>query len=431
MHKMKPAGSGTGIKGETALDQSLNKVLAFDQRQRQAARLIILNCGVWMPPDVYTNWPVLLPWIIRDNTLSKAENKHLLETAHPEKGWRRSDNAPIGNLKRSLKVNWRGKPAWFGSKGLDKGWWAAHLAGSAKDPLTNSFVGNLVWLPAAIAKLTDKGELDTPSLFQQEARAISWALYRHAPIVEPLEGIVDGIWRSFGEPLNPDLTEEEHGLVNWFTATPDFHHKVRGWHTSVWDAVNTLVDNPGTVRIQVSPPKYKASLPEVTDEGKVHLRQHLEPFARAALEARISENTPSPAMVKSPTKAKSSIGDSSPLSFCLTTPHGTTRPTKRTQLAIGVVAAVIGQGVAPNDVRATIGAANLAYVAGRLSGDELWSAMAAAQVTGTRGHWFVEQPIVTRAGTWVLKKNVWTKAKELHLARLCEMTGGAVNFTTG
>jgi hypothetical protein len=74
----------------------------------------------------------------------------------------RDDNSLIKGIPRSLRIN--GVNPRFNDARIGRGFVAAHvfprLVGSrrklsVRDPLTYSFVPNLVWLPSELAKLTD------------------------------------------------------------------------------------------------------------------------------------------------------------------------------------------------------------------------------------------------------------------------------------
>lgn len=76
-----------------------------------------------MPVDLYRTWPVLLPWVVRDNSLKKggsgSKQGGELNTACPSTALRRPDNSPVATLKDGLAVDWAGGlAATFGAKGL-------------------------------------------------------------------------------------------------------------------------------------------------------------------------------------------------------------------------------------------------------------------------------------------------------------------------
>ena len=58
-------------------------------------------------------------------------------------------------------------------RSMTQGPWKAHLA--SRDPYTNTFAANLLWLPAQVSKLTDR----QGSFVQSFIQAISVKLYRN------------------------------------------------------------------------------------------------------------------------------------------------------------------------------------------------------------------------------------------------------------
>lgn len=272
------------VSAMSAIYQGMASVFTADERHRHSARRLLLATGVWMPVDVYKQWPVLYPWVVRDNQLANNDKG----IAHPVSGLQRNDNGPIGRLKNGVPVNWAAAGPKFSVKPLKRGqqqWWQCHVwEGMTTNPLTNSFLPNLVWLPEAIGRLTDpdtKGAKST--LFQEEIKAIAWSLYRDAPVVAPLEETVENIWRSIPEPRSTALEADEAALVNWFNPSQKFHQALAKRHDQVWKATHALLADGNLHGIELTPKTYRSTLPRVGPNAWGALRSHLEPFA-AALE---------------------------------------------------------------------------------------------------------------------------------------------------
>ena len=71
-----------------------------------------------------------------------------------EAGYSRDDNSLVKSLA-NLPIHSPRRPKLHGRK-LGQGWVAAHVGHmSTGNPLLNSFVGNLLWLPEPLASLTD------------------------------------------------------------------------------------------------------------------------------------------------------------------------------------------------------------------------------------------------------------------------------------
>jgi hypothetical protein len=363
----------------------------------------------------------MLPWVVRDND---AVNKKLHPAAHPSTGLRREDNAPVSRLGKSLLVTASPSAPHLAGKRLGKGWWAAHCWMSLTDggpnastrPLTNSFVGNLVWLPSAVAKLTD---IDG-GLFQQEMQAISWSLYRRAPVAAPLRSTVEEIWGLLGEPAGTGLTTEELEQVSFFQATPSFHLKRKAQLDQVWGAVNALIETGSLRGVALQPPKYKATLPVVDPAGLLRLRDLLAPFARAS-EAFVPP-------VPSPATKPVGAGGGSHTKYVVTTAAGTSPQLPRNRAVLFLAHAAVQAGVPPTQVQQVLSPANVKGVPGHLTGDALWEALADTKPAGQQSAWFVHEPISSDGHTWVVRSNVWTAAAEAKMTGLCELTSGAVSY---
>jgi hypothetical protein len=303
----------SSVSAMSAIYQSLAAVFTSDERHRHTARRLLLATGVWMPLEVYTQWPVLYPWVVRDNQLANHEKG----IAHPISGLQRNDNGPIGRLKNGLPVSWATAGSAFHLKPLKRGqqqWWQSHVwEGMTTNPLTNSFVPNLVWLPEAVGRLTDPDATGAKStLFQEEIKAIAWSLYRHAPVVEPLRETVERIWRTIPEPQATGLEPDEVDLVNWFKPTASFLAQRTKQHDQIWKAVNALQTDGNLHGIDLIPKTYRTTLPRMGPAAWESLRTHLEPFAAAADHLKIASTVmagPEPAPKKTATAPHSKATD--------------------------------------------------------------------------------------------------------------------------
>ena len=280
--------SGTAVSAMSAIYHSMANVFTSDERHRHTARRLLLATGVWMPLEVYKQWPVLYPWVVRDNQLANSDKG----IAHPTSGLQRNDNGPIGRLKNGLPVRWATAAPTLHVKPLKRGhqqWWQAHVwEGMTTNALTNSFVPNLVWLPEAIGRLTDPDVQGAKStLFQEEIKAIAWSLYRHAPVIDPLQDTVEGIWQTIPEPRTTTLEADEAALVNWFKPTQSFLAQRAKQHDQVWKAVNALLTDRNLHGIDLTPKTYRTTLPQMNTRAWESLRSHLEPFAAAAERLRM------------------------------------------------------------------------------------------------------------------------------------------------
>jgi hypothetical protein len=151
--------------------------------QMLAARLFTA-LGIWFSPKTYAVCPVLLPFVVRDPSCRKRKPGDIEAWGMPNAaGYFRDDNSLIKNLPRTLPIQASGNPLYDGHT-LGDGFVAAHVWReisdnigklSSRDPITNSFIPNLVWLPKQVAKLTDR----EGSFAQTYLQALSVKIYRY------------------------------------------------------------------------------------------------------------------------------------------------------------------------------------------------------------------------------------------------------------
>lgn len=415
---------GKTVSAMSALYQSMATIFTDDQRHRTTARSLLLAVSVWMPLEVYYQWPVMLPWIVRKNNLGG----HPKGFADPNTGLQWQDNSPVGTLKNGVPVEWAAKGPTFKSKSLRSAtqeWWQAHVwDGMTTDPLTNSFAPNLVWLPEAIGRLTDADTTGTKStLFQEEIKTIAWALYRDAPVHPKLHETVERIWARIPEPATLPLDIEDHAAVNWFKATAAFQKRLVAKHSVVWGAVNELIDTGVLVENQVTPGSYRKSLRDATPRGLANLRRILEPFAAAA-----EDYVPPSLTAAASTVSKAGTSTSkAKTTYIVRTAAGEKAIQARSLAALQVVRSALECGVPTSAVKNVI-KAKLTIVPGEVFGDQLLQAMIDAGAAGVPKSWYVASPVRVGSDTCVVNSQSWYESDEKLLAQLAGLTDGQVEF---
>lgn len=436
------------VAGSSAMFQSLAWVFRRGgDQQRWAARQLLLRAGVWMPVETYRVWPVLLPWVVRDNSAAPSKKsaaktgKPLIKTASPVTGMLRSDNSPVGTLKNGLPVSWAGGlDGTFKSKALKSGaheWMQSHcwsfLSGTgqstATHPLTNSFVPNLVWLPHAMGRLTDDERL----VFADELRAIAWARYRHIDVDPLLRDVVEEAWSLLDRPITADVERGELTRANEFVVPAKFYlpkvEKVR----AISAYLEQLKDGQDASAVNLAPAVYKESLASVDVEARSHLERRLQPFVVTARQfvPPLEVATQASVVPKQERPSTGGIGGGSQAKFTLHSPNGTVTGLARNHAALRLVHEVIAVGVPPADVHQLL-KANIRQVPGILQGEALWRRMSEDGVAGTMSKWFVNEPIHGDGETWVLKNNSWTEELAAKVfPALEQLSGGLVQVTGG
>jgi len=265
---------GATVDGQNILYHYLQKSILLENSDfsKELIKRLLVDLSIWIPPTFYKKMPIILPYAVRDRSCRKKglDGKDEWGKAD-EKGFLRDDNTLIKCVVRSFPINSSRINTYDGKK-LGTGFVASHIWGkvtlddrtfnSSRHYLFNSFVPNIVWLPAQIAKLTDR----EGSYSQQLLKAISYKIYRQ--IALPLE--LDKIWNTLLCPndlsqINIDLKE-----INFFSVTDDWLRKRISLLKSEMD---TILGQP--VRDSVKCSNYLPSLQEISPNRKKELSDWL------------------------------------------------------------------------------------------------------------------------------------------------------------
>lgn len=193
--------------------------------QMLAARLVT-DLGVWIHPDTYSTMPILLPYVVRDSDC-RGRNGGPDEWGAPDKdGYFRDDNSMIKELVGALNVTTESSSLYSGSY-LHKGFTACHVwrltkrsSGLAsRDSRLNSFIPNLVWLPAQVAKLTDR----EGSFVQTYIQALSWKIYRDKEVSKKIKRYSEESWKLLHCPTAiPEDGLPDTDKLNYFNHSEGF-----------------------------------------------------------------------------------------------------------------------------------------------------------------------------------------------------------------
>jgi hypothetical protein len=198
--------SNAKIKTEGLLYHFLQRELWDDDVwlfQSLASRLI-LRLGIWLSPAAYSRLPWLVPYARRD-PICRGNKKLGLpdEWGSPDdKGFVRDDNSLLKGVPRSMTVH--STLGAYAGRRVDTGFVAAHVWRridhellAARHPLTYSFAPNVIWLPADVAKLTDR----EGSFAQQFVQALAVKIYRAVAVPETHEALFPYLRRYLPRPF--------------------------------------------------------------------------------------------------------------------------------------------------------------------------------------------------------------------------------------
>lgn len=244
-------------------------------------QLLLATMGIWLPLDVYAQWPVVLPWVVRDPSCRGRKSAGLPDQwSSPNKiGLLRDDNSMIKSFPRALPVASPGRAHLHGAR-MGTEFVAAHVwrtpieteVLASRLPQLNSFVPNLVWLPGQIAKLTDR----EGSVVQETLQAMSWAIYRTAHVDSHLRDIVEEAWNLLPRPSR-EISDIDSADLNWFVSTPLFFTTRRKRLDTVLAALRQL-EGGLPLQSKVLTTRYTDGLPGVPPAARTSLLARLEAF---------------------------------------------------------------------------------------------------------------------------------------------------------
>lgn len=276
-----------GIDGNNILYHFLQKDL-FETDiwlfQMLSARLVA-SLGIWFHPKLYQQMPVLLPFAIRDPSCRKRkENEEESWGTPDEMGYLRDDNSLIKGLPKSLDIISPNQPLYNGKK-IGKGFVASHVwrkinnssVGaelSTRDPILNSFVPNLVWLPAQVSKLTDR----EGSFTQLYLQALSAKIFKNLEVPSELNPFVKKAWDMLEIPKGiPSQGLPDVENLSFFSPSKRFNSVRRKKIMEVVEALQALIDGR-KLEDKVITKRYGEGLPSLPIEVLVNREKELAEY---------------------------------------------------------------------------------------------------------------------------------------------------------
>ena len=190
------------VDGNDILYQMFKSLLEKDQEIAiEVVREMIVKTAVWFPVETYQRIPILLPWVVRDNSCkgTAAGNQWGSPNAL---GFVRDDNTMVKDILKPLRISGPNNSPLNGQT-VSKGFVTSHVWREVnlevlanKDSRLNTFIPNLVWLPKQISKLSDL----EGGLVQTALKATAWNLYRSVPIEPSLHQSIENVWNELPKP---------------------------------------------------------------------------------------------------------------------------------------------------------------------------------------------------------------------------------------
>ena len=200
--------------------------------------------------------------------------------APDERGFLRDDNSLIKGLPKSLSVSTpTAGPlarARMGNEFVASHVWRVvdHADLASRLPLLNSFVPNLVWLPAQVSKLSDR----EGSAVQGALQAMAWQIYRDAQVARHLQSVVEDAWALIPEPT----TTVDVPALNMFEPTSQFYSTRRKRLDAVIRAFDRLRSGLDLDE-KVVTTRYTEGLPSLTPNAQAEMLSYLTQFVEADL----------------------------------------------------------------------------------------------------------------------------------------------------
>jgi hypothetical protein len=190
--------------------------------------------------------PAIRPYAIRDNSCRGRGKGGEDEWGSPNhEGFFRDDNSLIKSMPLAYAVNGSSNP--YHGKKVRTGFVASHawrsiLGGgtSHANPLTYSFVGNVVWLPRHLAPHTDA----EGSLGQTVLKAISWRVFKRYADASRSRLLLQQVWDHLPTPDTSILPAGADDRISYFNVDlKRFAEANHGLIRNLLKAINKIEEN--------------------------------------------------------------------------------------------------------------------------------------------------------------------------------------------
>jgi hypothetical protein len=241
---------------------------------------LLIDLSIWLPKDFFRNLPIILPYVVRDNSCRQKKG------CRPEQwgsansgGFLRDDNSLIKGIVRSFHVNSKKIPAYDGRK-IGNGFVASHIWGkvrvqesemiSSRHYMLNTFVPNLVWLPVQISKLTDR----EGSIAQRLLQTISWKIYGDIDMAPE----ISTVWKALKCKTVFSENTFDPERINYFIVPNDWLTKrIKNLVSEMETILSIDIINIKQLS-EVKSSRYLPSLREISMEQKQEMNEWLHKY---------------------------------------------------------------------------------------------------------------------------------------------------------
>lgn len=232
---------------------------------------LLTQLSIWWSDWAYLEMPIMVPWAIRDRRARYDFGPEMWGSPR-EDGFFRDDNSIVKKLPLPLAVEappghpYAGRKPW-------RGFTACHIwrdlpggkVGGA-DPWVYSFMPNLVWLPTALAPLSDRHESHVQQVLQRTSRRLFDE--EHPQILQHAAYA----WSQL--PAPPSGKELDVGLLARFNADRAFVNR-RLRYTDRFIAGADEVVRTGKLGRKLISSRYTAALPGLQTAAVAQFRDTL------------------------------------------------------------------------------------------------------------------------------------------------------------
>jgi hypothetical protein len=279
------------VDGQNILYHYMQSLMQEEtQFSKELIEHLLIDLSIWIPNNFYIKLPVILPYVVRDNSCRiNTLNGHDEWGSSNSKGYLRDDNTLLKGIVRSFRIRSPNIPAYDGKK-LGTGFVASHIWGkvtvdnnfliSSRHHMLNSFVPNLVWLPVQISKLTDR----EGSYAQRFLQAISCQIYKNIDLPKEL----DKIWEVLPCPQQVPTIRINLDKINYFDVSNDWLTKrVEGLILEIDTILSVNGKNENSKLEKIKASRYLPALGQTPLQQREELNEWLSKY-RSFLDRKLT-----------------------------------------------------------------------------------------------------------------------------------------------